>query len=36
MSLLLPSIVPIVFLILAVMVITGAIKIVPQGYEYTV
>jgi regulator of protease activity HflC (stomatin/prohibitin superfamily) len=36
MSLLLPSIVPIVFLILAVMVITSAIKIVPQGYEYTV
>jgi len=36
MSLLLPSIVPIVFLILAGMVITGAIKIVPQGYEYTV
>jgi len=36
MSLILPSIVPIVFLILAAMVITGAIKIVPQGYEYTV
>jgi regulator of protease activity HflC (stomatin/prohibitin superfamily) len=32
----LPSIVPIVFLILAAMVVFGAIKIVPQGYEYTV
>jgi regulator of protease activity HflC (stomatin/prohibitin superfamily) len=36
MSLLLPSIIPIIFLILAAVVISGAIKIVPQGYEYTV
>jgi len=32
----LPSIIPIVFLILAAVVVSGAIKIVPQGYEYTV
>jgi regulator of protease activity HflC (stomatin/prohibitin superfamily) len=32
----LPSIVLIVFLVLAMMVVFGAVKIVPQGYEYTV
>src|SRR3954465_8771874 len=29
-------IVPIVFLVLAIVILLGAIKIVPQGYEYTV